>query len=542
MPNPIAPATSLRRLIALAAMAAALLAAALPALATADTGTNVEKTPGQLLTLYAGSAPSHVNSVTVPPKALGASANCQSLSATSTIAVTYHGFANQPKAKAAFQAAVDVWQSILVSSQIIHVDAYWANLGASSGILGQASATFGYNGLDGFRYPAALAEARCSCEVNSGAEIDAEFNSAFADWYKGTDGNVPNSKWDLETVVLHELGHGLGFYSSFRVLNSKGYRNTSHPLRFDANEWDNVTGGHRMTTYPNASGSLRSQLTDGSVYLGGTHVQAVLGKRAKLYAPIFWQPGSSNSHLDESKYPPGSVNGLMTPILNNGESIHDPGPATKAIFQDIGWTIAGSSGDSTPPVVDSPAVRIVAPQTMSSKVSVRVSWPAATDELGIASYELQREVGAAPWVAVALASPTATSAQVAVTRGSNTAFRVRATDGASNVGSWTTTTRHDDHVPGDIPNFAYSGSWTHATLSGSAGGSVEQSSAANDTATFTFKGTSVALRHYDRAAHAASPRSRSTARSWARRSLLRRPRRRGWRGRPTLRWRRARTP
>ncbi len=450
--------------------------------------------PGETLTLYAGNSPSFVQPPAAPAQVDRAAALGQKLTATSTISVTYHGFSAQ--AKLAFQAAVDVWQSIIVSSQVIHVDAHWTDLGASTGILGQAGSTAEYNGGDGFWYAAALAEARCSCEVNSGAEIEADFNSAFSHWYLGTHGNVPSSQYDFETVVLHELGHGLGFYSSFNVDRSSGDlgRDAAHELRFDANEWDAATGGNLMTSYANNSSALESQLTDGSVFLGGTHVETVLGKRAKLYAPNPWQEGSSNSHLDESKYAPFTVNALMTPILYNGESIHDPGPATKAIFQDIGWAIAGASTDTTPPSLGTPKVNLVAPQVMHASVSVRVSWPDASDPSGIASYELQWQQGAGPWTGVPLAAPTSTSAQVAATRGSNGTFRVRATDGASNTGSWSTTpTASVSTVQETSGTVAYSGTWAHSRLSGSTGRFVQRSSSTNATATFSFNGTSVAL-------------------------------------------------
>jgi hypothetical protein len=340
MPNSRASALGTGRFAATAILAAVILCLGLPAIAAAAAGSTTS--PGPMATLYAGSSPTY-RPARVPVQGLHAQAR-QALVPTSTITVTYHGFAGQAQAKAAFQAAVDVWQSIVVSSQVIHVNAYWSNLGSTSGILGQARATSEQNGGDGFWYPVSLAEARCSCEKNgSQAEIYAQFNKAFPNWYKGTDGNVPLSKWDLETVVLHELGHGLGFYSSFSVNEGSGYRQSSHVLRFDANEWDSAAGGRPMTSYANASVALKKQLTDKTVFIDGPHLEAAIGKRAKLYAPGTWEPGSSNAHLDEDKYGPGTINALMTPYLYNGEAIHDPGPITTAILEDIGWSVAGES-------------------------------------------------------------------------------------------------------------------------------------------------------------------------------------------------------
>jgi len=45
-------------------------------------------------------------------------------------------------------------------------------------------------------------------------DIIAEFNSNFQSWYFGIDGNSPDAKYDFVSVVLHEIEHGLGFYSS----------------------------------------------------------------------------------------------------------------------------------------------------------------------------------------------------------------------------------------------------------------------------------------------------------------------------------------
>ena len=45
-------------------------------------------------------------------------------------------------------------------------------------------------------------------------DIITSFNShAAVDWYFGTDGNTPSRRRDFVSVVLHEIGHGLGFIS-----------------------------------------------------------------------------------------------------------------------------------------------------------------------------------------------------------------------------------------------------------------------------------------------------------------------------------------
>ena len=336
--------------VLLGAVLAALLLAVgmIPSFAMARNGTGFSGPfPGTLVRTYAAHTSRQLQPIPAPTQRTSASAPRDTVPPTATIDVTYHNFS--ARAKAAFQAAVNVWQTQIVSTKVIHINASWTGLGSTSGILGEAGPTSFYLGADNFMYPAALAEARCSCNLKHGAEIQAEFNSEFPFWYTGTDGNVPTNRWDLETVVLHELGHGLGFMSSFDIVGNKGYwgygqGSANHPLRFDVLEYTTKTGDTTMTSFGSGTTALRNQLIDGGVYIGGDNVTAALGGRARLYAPKPWQEGSSNSHFDERTYPAGTVNALMTPVLNNGEAIHVPGAAVLAVFRDIGWTTA-----ETPP-------------------------------------------------------------------------------------------------------------------------------------------------------------------------------------------------
>lgn len=189
--------------------------------------------------------------------------------AAATFSVAYSS--NYPTdARLAFQAAVDTWAANLYSTQPINIQANWVDLGNNI-TLGQTSVPV--IGLtDGFRYPVALAEALCVCEVpNTTYEMTIDFNSRFS-FYKGTDGVVPTGLIDLETIALHEIGHGVGYNSNFNVVSGLGTWGSGSPARYDTYVYSSATGGSALidTTFvANNSVALATQLTDGSVYFNG---------------------------------------------------------------------------------------------------------------------------------------------------------------------------------------------------------------------------------------------------------------------------------
>jgi hypothetical protein len=54
--------------------------------------------------------------------------------------------------------------------------------------------------------------------------------------------------------------------------------------------------------------------------------------------------GSSCVHLNESTYPAGDPNELMTPFSSAGDANHWPGPLCIAMMQDIGWVLEPDVG------------------------------------------------------------------------------------------------------------------------------------------------------------------------------------------------------
>ncbi len=269
---------------------------------------------------------------------------------TATFQVNYHGFS--PQAQAAFQHAVDIWASQIDSPVTIVVEAYWTPLGA--GILGAAGPNYVVRDFTGAPhantwYAAALADRLAGFDqLPANADIVAQFNSNFPAWYFSTDGNPPAGQYDFVSTVLHELGHGLGFYGSMNVSGGQGTWGISgFPDAFD--HFTENGAGQPLLGFASPSTQLAAQLTGDDIWFDGTNATGANGgARPKLYAPATWQPGSSYSHLDESTYPPGDANSLMTPALAGAEAVHSPGPITLGILQDIGWTTASTA---TPPTL-----------------------------------------------------------------------------------------------------------------------------------------------------------------------------------------------
>lgn len=259
-----------------------------------------------------------------------------------TINVSYTGFSSE--ARTAVEYAVNIMESVLPEDVKINIKASWTRISAS-GVLGNSSIT-GFAagwGIDAIQpmafYPVTVAEKIAGKDLNEDWEADVELvlNST-AKWYFGTDGNTPVTKYDLVTVVIHELCHGLGFFDSMNAENPEGsYGLGSMPVIYDTFVSD--LSGNKLTdttVYPRGSKKLYDALTGGQLYFDGPLTRNYLnGGRARLYAPSTWDAGSSVSHLDELRTL--AADGLMTPYIDFGEAIHDPGKLTVSILGDVGW-------------------------------------------------------------------------------------------------------------------------------------------------------------------------------------------------------------
>ena len=279
--------------------------------------------------------------------------------------VDYTGFTAD--AQAAFQKAVDIWANHLTSPVPIRVSAEFTALGPN--VLGAAgpnlTANFTNAPQQNIFYPFALADALAGRDLNPDQgsffyDIVSSFSSTNDDFYFGLDGNTPSNQIDFVTVVLHELGHGLGFIGSGDRDNGVGdvecegvadtgcwgYFETADgttqffaPLVFDTFIEDAAGRDFLdLGTYPNPGVALGNLLQSQNLFMDAPDVVRIYGDRAPVWAPAEFEGGSSFSHWDEIVIRNSSA-ALMTPSISRGESYQDPGNITCALFRDFGWPL-----------------------------------------------------------------------------------------------------------------------------------------------------------------------------------------------------------
>ncbi len=260
----------------------------------------------------------------------------------------------------AFQLAASIWGATLPDGPVITVSAHWAAMPCTAN-----SATLGSAGTDRlFRnflnapflntwYPVALANSLSGTDLNgSTAEINATFNFNIgttgclqnSPWYYGLDNNHGINRVDLVTVLLHELGHGLGFqsFTDEDTGQQAGSVTGRFPSIYDRFLFDNTAN----KTWPQMTDAERvtSAINNGNLVWNGPQVVAdasILGSgkdasgRPRVFAPNPTQSGSSISHWDTVLSP----NQLMEPNITNSLS-HSPTmpqDLTFSLLKDIGW-------------------------------------------------------------------------------------------------------------------------------------------------------------------------------------------------------------
>lgn len=268
------------------------------------------------------------------------------------------------EAKPAVERAVDIWSQSIETVIPVNIQANWDSLPPN--ILAQAAPYEVLHDFEGApevnrQYAIALANQLAGQDLNPAAPDMVVKLAKDTEWYFGLDGQVPEGVYDMVTVALHEMGHGLGYLGSANHNGTSGFLGFQGiPFIFDqfVEESDQTS----VLDYVSGTVTFGEVLESDALYWGGDNGAEALGVgRPRLYAPTNWAPGASFSHLRESSYPEGNANSLMTPFLNTAESIHTPGPVALGMMQDMGWNL--------PPVLCSLLDVVTSTQTACSPLT-----------------------------------------------------------------------------------------------------------------------------------------------------------------------------
>ncbi len=257
---------------------------------------------------------------------------------------------------------------------------------AFSAILGSAGPSAVYRDFSGAPmpstwYPAALANALHGSDLDTAEDIGATFSSAIGTtcpfpsvWYYGLDANPPGGTIDFASVVLHELGHGLGFLTFVNLKSGAKLSGFDDVFMLHLERH-----GASPSAFPSMTDAQRAAASSdtGNLHWVGPHVEAAsgvltegrVGSHVRMYAPDPPQSGSSVSHWDTALSPdqvmePSYTGALQEPDLEI------------ALFQDIGWKTVldchysiNPTVASFPPVGGSGSVTVTAPAGCSWTVT-----------------------------------------------------------------------------------------------------------------------------------------------------------------------------
>jgi hypothetical protein len=252
-----------------------------------------------------------------------------------------------------FRAAAEYWGGILRSTVPIQIsaklDPQFCN--ATSAVLGSAGPTsvfrdFGGAPLAATWYVQAVANSRASADQDPGnADINATFNSdvdnpiclGATSWWYGIGAPAPAGTIDFYTVVLHEIGHGIGVLSLVNL--GTGAKLVGFDDAYERWLWDWTLGG--WPTLTDAQRAASAVNTGQVIFSGPRATEAARGLQTagnnagypRVFAPNPVQGGSSISHFDTVLTP----NELMEPAITP-----PPGPyafLTSGLLQDVGWQL-----------------------------------------------------------------------------------------------------------------------------------------------------------------------------------------------------------
>jgi hypothetical protein len=126
-------------------------------------------------------------------------------------------------------------------------------------------------------------------------------------------------------------------------------------------------------------------------------------------------------------------------------------------------------------------------------VPTNIQWKGSDAASGIKAFDLDRLINGS-WTDVALAKPTDTAIRQSVASGTQTQFRVQATDKAGNKGAWKNGPAFSAVIAQEnATGLTYTGAWRTDNRSDALGGSIRTAKAQGASVKLTFTGRGIAI-------------------------------------------------
>jgi hypothetical protein len=263
---------------------------------------------------------------------------------------------------AGFTTALNIagqkWSNYLQISVPIKVNIFTVNSGLlpfSAITLANGRKNFSNAPMANVLYPTTLANQLAGSETNAGEfDMDIYFNLATS-YYFGT-GKPPANQTDFISTAMHEMGHGLGFYSDGYVNNSGqgSFGNIPPSALFPLTPsfpWrgqDTVPSIFDRYIVRPSGNSLVGIAAQDSPALGDSIKNGPLYFSGPLYAnashsntPVRLSGGAGTFTLgvDLLHIHNSYANTIMSYYWGSGDTVRIPGPWELGILREIGWNL-----------------------------------------------------------------------------------------------------------------------------------------------------------------------------------------------------------
>jgi autotransporter-associated beta strand protein len=180
-------------------------------------------------------------------------------------------------------------------------------------------------------------------KFDSRIRFDIQAAGVSGGWNFGS-GTAGASQIDFRSVVTHELGHALGFNTSYYSGYDKWglcWGTATDPFTFvdylGLSAWDKYlvdNAGNRPAVDSTGTPGNFNQVAN-PVWFTGPSAVAFYGGNVPVYAPNPFAGGSSLSHLDETRLPEA----LMSPFVSTGPASRRPLRVEWEVMKDLGWSV-----------------------------------------------------------------------------------------------------------------------------------------------------------------------------------------------------------